>query len=101
MTNRNFLRICCLLGSLALFAAIAARIEGAHPQANPADAKSNADAKPNADAKADFLKLIDRPRVPLAPEVKELPSQGGLEEFHFTYASDEHQRVPGLLIKQK
>jgi dienelactone hydrolase len=93
MMNRNFLRICCLLSGLVLLAS-AARVEGA-------DQLANGSTNPKADAKADFLKLIDRPRVPLAPEVKELSSKDGLEEFHFTYASDEHQRVPGLLIKQK
>jgi dienelactone hydrolase len=52
-----------------------------------------------ADPRADFLKLIDRPRVPLAPEVKAIPTTNGLPEFHFTFAADAHQRVPGLLVK--
>ena len=84
-----------------MFSAIAAHVDAADPQANATDAKSSVAAKSNADAKADFLKLIDRPRVPLAPEVKELSSKDGLEEFHFTYASDEHQRVPGLARQAK
>jgi dienelactone hydrolase len=54
-----------------------------------------------ADVRADFLKLIDRPRVPLAAEVTELPSAGVLEEFHFSFASDARQRVPGILIRQR
>jgi cephalosporin-C deacetylase-like acetyl esterase len=55
-----------------------------------------------ADPRADFLKLIDRPRVPLAAEVKPLESRDpALEEYHFTFATDANQRVPGILIKQK
>jgi dienelactone hydrolase len=55
-----------------------------------------------ADTRADFLKLIDRPRVPLAAEVKLLEAKDpALEEFHFTFAADANQRVPGILIKQK
>src|SRR5262249_49837570 len=48
-----------------------------------------------------FLKMIDRPRVPLAPAVSQLPDVDGLEQFHFTYAADSSNRVPGILIKQK
>ncbi len=51
--------------------------------------------------RADFLKLIDRPRVPLAPEVKELPGNNLLTEFHFSIAADAEQRVPGLLVKRR
>jgi dienelactone hydrolase len=56
-------------------------------------------ASVHADTRSDFLKLIDRPLVPLTPEVKELPRTNGYREFHFTYASDAKQRVPGLLVK--
>jgi dienelactone hydrolase len=52
-----------------------------------------------ADARADFLKLIKRPRVPLAAQVEELPSTNGLAQFHFSFATDAEQRVPGVLIK--
>jgi len=52
-----------------------------------------------ADARADFLKLLDRQRVPLAPQVDVATSTNGLTEFHFTYASDAEQRVPGILLK--
>src|SRR5262249_17571416 len=51
------------------------------------------------DARQDFLTLIDRPRVPLAAEVTQLPSDGPLTEFHFSFASEEHERVPGILVK--
>lgn len=50
--------------------------------------------------RTEFLKLIDRPRVPLAPEVKELGETDGLSQSHFTFAADAEQRVPGILVKQ-
>jgi dienelactone hydrolase len=46
-----------------------------------------------------FLKLINRPRVPLASEVKDLPPVGDLSQQHFTFAAEANQRVPGLLLK--
>ncbi len=52
-----------------------------------------------ADSRADFLRLIDRPRVPLAPMVDEATTNGGLTRAHFSFASDAEQRVPGLLLK--
>ena len=52
-----------------------------------------------ADTRKDFLKLINRPRVPLMPEIKELPRTQGLLQFHISYASDAEQRVPGILMK--
>jgi|GEM_PF-5838884 len=48
-----------------------------------------------ADIRADFLKLIDRPRVAPAVNITTRPSQPGLAEFHFTYASGPGQTVPG------
>jgi dienelactone hydrolase len=53
------------------------------------------------DTRADFLKLITLPRVPLAPQVQELSATGGLVEFHFSFASDGRQRVPGLLLEKE
>lgn len=52
-----------------------------------------------ADSRADFLKLIDRPRVPLAPDAKETPSTDGLTHIAFNYAADADNRVPGILLK--
>lgn len=49
--------------------------------------------------RAAFLKLIDRPRVPLASEVKELPPVGDLSQEHFTFAAEVNQRVPGIVLK--
>jgi dienelactone hydrolase len=54
----------------------------------------------NASHQSEFLKLIDRQRVPLAPDEKELAKTDGLEQTHFSYAADAEQRVPGILVKQ-
>jgi dienelactone hydrolase len=54
----------------------------------------------NAQNRAEFLKLIDRPRAPLAPEVKEMGEADGLTQTRFTFAADAEQRVPGILVKQ-
>lgn len=52
-----------------------------------------------ADYRADFLKLLQRPRVSLAAEVEPLPPTNGLAQFHFSFATESGQRVPGVLIK--
>ncbi len=54
-----------------------------------------------ADSRANFLRLIHHPRVPLDAQVEALPSTNGLAQFHFSFASDVAQRVPGLLLKQE
>src|SRR5262249_8426494 len=54
----------------------------------------------NIQTRAEFLKLIDRPRAPLAPEAQELGETEGLAQTHFTFAADAEQRVPGILVKQ-
>jgi dienelactone hydrolase len=54
-----------------------------------------------ADPRSDFLKLIQRPRVPLSPQVEALPATNGFTQLHFSFASDREQRVPGILIKSE
>ena len=51
------------------------------------------------DTRSSFLRVIDRPRVALAPEAREVSNQDGLRKSHFSYASDAEQRVPGYLLK--
>jgi dienelactone hydrolase len=65
----------------------------------PAIVWLTATAARGADVRADFLKLIDRPRVPLAAEVTALPTTRPPAEFHFSFASDSEQRVPGILVE--
>jgi dienelactone hydrolase len=50
-------------------------------------------------SRAAFLELINRPKVPLAPEVKALPPTNGITQIQFTFAADREQRVPGILFK--
>jgi dienelactone hydrolase len=54
----------------------------------------------NIQNRAQFLRLIDRSRAPLAPEAQELGVTDGLAQTHFTFAADAEQRVPGILVKQ-
>ena len=51
------------------------------------------------DGVAAFLKVIDRPVMRLAPEVQAVAAPEGVLKFHFTFAADTSQRVPGLLWK--
>src|SRR5712671_3634783 len=56
------------------------------------------DFGPDATPKA-FLRMIDRPRAELAPVQNKQREVNGVEHWQFTYAADEAQRVPGLLLK--
>ena len=66
-----------------------------------AAAAGGLDAQPARDAspRADFLKLIDRPRVPLAPEAGAPVPEGKLVRIDFSYQTEAGQRVPGILIE--
>jgi dienelactone hydrolase len=46
-----------------------------------------------------FLRSIDRPRVSLAPQVKLISSGPTIVREHFTFSSQEGERVPGVLSK--
>src|SRR5580765_6679852 len=50
--------------------------------------------------RTDFLELINRPRVPLTPQVVAVLNTNGLVQLRFSFASDREQRVPGYLLKQ-
>lgn len=52
------------------------------------------------DTRAGFLKMIDRPRVALAPEVREMAADDGLFQVHFSFAAEQGERVPGILVRQ-
>jgi dienelactone hydrolase len=59
---------------------------------------------PAAEVKAAFLKLLDRPKVPLDPKVVDTKLEDGLVSEHITIASEKkadgtEERVPILLIK--
>lgn len=61
--------------------------------------KAQAPPDSASETRAAFLKLLARPQVALAPEVKKLEAAAGFEQWHFTYAAAAGQRVPGLLVK--
>jgi dienelactone hydrolase len=46
-----------------------------------------------------FLKIIDRPRVPLNPELRQGRAFQGLTATHFTFATEPDERVPGIVIQ--
>jgi dienelactone hydrolase len=52
-----------------------------------------------ADSRTAFLKLIDRPRVSLAPEREAPQEKDGLIHAAFSFAVEAGQRVPGRLVK--
>ncbi len=55
---------------------------------------------PLAETRAKFLKVIDRPRVPLAPDVRALPPDGRrLIQEHITFGADAKERVTAILVK--
>ena len=56
-----------------------------------------ADASAN-DTRAAYLKIIERPKVPLNPELAELPAVEGFKKTHFWFSSDATERVPGYLL---
>ena len=46
-----------------------------------------------------FLKIIERPRVPLDPELRAGRASRGLIATQFTFAAEAHERVPGIIIR--
>jgi dienelactone hydrolase len=56
-------------------------------------------AQAATDSRAAFLKLLDRPRVALAPEQSNSTEKNGIVEIAFNFASDADNRVPGILLK--
>ena len=55
-------------------------------------------ADATADTRAAYLAIIDRPRVPLAPELAAMPPVEGLKKFHLWFSADATERVPGYLL---
>jgi dienelactone hydrolase len=56
-------------------------------------------AAPATETRAAFLRLLDRPRVPLAATVQPAVAADGIREQAFSFAADAHNRVPGLLLQ--
>lgn len=49
--------------------------------------------------RADFLRIVNRPVVPLAPDSRVATNASGFVVEHFTFAADARQRVPGVLVE--
>ena len=62
-------------------------------------ASFSANAQDRAAIRAKFLKIIERPRVPLNPELQPGRSSQGLIVTHFTFATEAQERVPGIIVK--
>jgi len=58
-------------------------------------------APPANGAREAFLRLIDRPRVPLSPEVEAVPGAPSVVREHFAFSAQEGERVPGVLLKAR
>lgn len=52
-----------------------------------------------SDPRERFLKLLDRPRVPLNPKERSGQVADGVIEKHIEFSSEENQRVPAILVK--
>jgi dienelactone hydrolase len=57
-------------------------------------------AETAAERRAEFLKLIDRPKVPLAASVEAAPIADGLVQESLGFTAEEGERVPGIVIRQ-
>jgi dienelactone hydrolase len=57
-----------------------------------------AHADGTTDTRKAFLKVIDRPRAALRPELAELPAVDGIRKQHVWFYSDVTERVPGYLM---
>jgi dienelactone hydrolase len=65
------------------------------------DARQPAAPSPQPDnIRAAFLKMIDRPRVPLEPAVRSRPESSGHVVEQISFAAESGQRVPTLLFKR-
>lgn len=61
----------------------------------------SANAQDSASTRSRFLKIIDRPRVPLNPELHPGRTSQGLTVTQFTFAADADERVPGIIVRSE
>ena len=55
-------------------------------------------SQPVTDTRQAFVTLIDRPKVPLSTTENLIDIEDGIAKYHFTFASEANQRVPGILF---
>jgi hypothetical protein len=79
---------CCLIAAAGAGAT-------AHDSRQPAATPAQPDS-----IRAAFLKMIDRPRVPLEATVRSRPESSGLVVEQISFAAEAGQRVPTLLFKR-
>ena len=79
---------------LDLFSVILMAYPFSYAQSKPDSALPDAAA-----IRSRFLKIIDRPRVPLDPQLRPAGTARRLTATHFTFAADAEERVPGIVIR--
>ena len=92
MFTRIPFRPAALLAGLLLLNLPAALGAAADPSSTLADP---------AVRRARFLQVIDRPRVPLAPEVQARPDDEGFAVQHVSYAVEAGERATALVVRPK
>jgi dienelactone hydrolase len=75
------------------------RVLVAAPLAIAVLASVSAQSSETARIRAAFLRMIERPRVPLAPEVQPRIDAGAYLAEQFTFSSEAGERVPGVFLK--
>jgi dienelactone hydrolase len=87
---------------IALLLMLSPCVLAAQSTRSPRPSPANAAAGENASRRAAFLKLIDRPRVPLAQSASLVVDlEGGLAQETVTFAADAHERVPTLIVQAR
>jgi dienelactone hydrolase len=79
-----------MMSRVLLFAAAAVAASFGHLSAQAPDA---------ARIRETFLKMIDRPRVPLAAEAQARGDSGSYRAEQFSFATESGERVPGIFLK--
>jgi len=80
--------------ALNIFSAILVTYQAAYGQVTSGSAPLDAEV-----TRSRFLKIIDRPRVPLDPELRTGGASQGLTATHLTFATEAGERVPGIIIR--
>jgi dienelactone hydrolase len=101
MSSRISAYLCSLVSLLAVVNSVttAPSFQSGSAQTRRSSS-TESQTKDTATRRAAFLKLIDRPRVPLAPKETDLAKIDHFSVIGFTFAADAEQRVPGILVRQ-
>jgi predicted esterase len=80
--------------ALNVFSVIMATYQCAYAQVTSGSSALDAES-----TRSRFHKIIDRPRVPLDPQLRTGGTSQGLTATHFTFASEANERVPGVIMR--